>query len=189
MKKNYFSWVILFLVILEATGSQLKEKVTHTYHMPQISSQGKYMRTLLNVNNFTSWFYATGTSANDPNGDVGGIFPRGTAGVIFTDGIVWGGFVDDTLQTLRVGGVTYREGIQQGRILPSGEAQDPNHPEARIYRIHRNYQRLSDEELRRDAAEQLLKDETEVEQTEINAIRRQYEIDWQEWPAHLGAPF
>lgn len=45
-------------------------------------------RTLSNIGNWSYWIYNTGTSGNDPNGDPGGVYPRGTAALVFTDGLV-----------------------------------------------------------------------------------------------------
>ncbi len=189
MKSKIIILLITLLVIVQLPGSDNSDKKIPVARTHQTNFSNKPMRTMLNVNDFSSWFYASGTSANDPNGDPGGIFPRGTAGVIFTDGLIWGGFVGDSLKPLRVGGVTYREGVQPGRILPSGQAQDTKHPEVRIYRIRKDYRQMSDADLRQDTAELLLKDEDEVTQSEMDSILKQYETDWQEWPVQLGAPF
>jgi hypothetical protein len=160
-------------------------------------SQVNTTRTLSNINQFSCWFYWDGKSGIDPDIKSGGLYPRGTAGVIYMDGFVWGGFLLDpatgvpiATQPLRVGGSTYRTGTVPGYIddfgNPVGPAQDPR---IRIYRIRRDYLTVSDAQLARDASELLQKPLTEVSSSEIQELRSQYAADWNQWPAELGAPF
>ncbi len=153
-------------------------------------------RTLINAGNWSYWIYNTGTSGNDPNGDPGGVYPRGTAALIFTDGLIWGGYVRDTLsQNPRVGGVTYWEGVQQGWIVTPGDginppvAVNPNDPRAAVWRIRPDYQDLLEEELRLDAAELYLKRTEDVTDEDIQSVYEQYAYDWANWPVDLGAPY
>lgn len=150
--------------------------------------------TLLNIGNYSYWLANDGISAHHPvTWDAGGIYPRGTARVIYQDGLTWAGFVQDpnpAKPRLRAGGQRYLSGTVPGRIISPGVAQDPNDPAARIYRIRRDYQTVSDEELRRDAAEQFYNgDISKVTQVDIDGIRAQYGADWNEWPVEWGAPF
>lgn len=150
--------------------------------------------TLLNIGNYSYWLANDGLSAHHPvTGDAGGIYPRGTARVIYQDGLTWAGFVQDpnpAKPKLRAGGQMYATGTVPGRIISPGVAQDPNDPAARIYRIRRDYQTVSDEELRFDAAEQFYNgDISQVTQGDIDGIRAQYATDWSEWPVDWGAPF
>jgi hypothetical protein len=155
-------------------------------------------RTLSNIGNWSYWIYNTGTSGNDPNGDPGGVYPRATAAVIFTDGLVWGGYVQDTIsQNPRVGGVTYQEGVQQGWITSYGNgltwesatAIDPNDPRAAMWRVRNDYQSLTLEQVRQDAAELNLVDANNVTEAQMQAVLDQYAYDWENWPTDLGAPF
>ncbi|MCZ6819161.1 MAG: hypothetical protein O7G31_06675, partial [Calditrichaeota bacterium] len=134
------------------------------------------------------WVYADGTSGNDPSGNSGVIFPRGTAGVIFQDGIIWGGIVNDGVDPkIRVGGQTYTSGTVPGSILSQGVSEDFGDPSVnRVWRIRRDYFRA---DLTRDAAEINLKGIVEVTQSEIDAVRTRYDRDWAEWPWQKGAPF
>ena len=95
--------------------------------------------TVFNINRISGWIYADGTSGNAPNGDAGIIFPRGTANVIYQDGIVWDGYVrDENPQNPRAGGQTYLTGTQPGYIAQPGNginppvASDPQDPRAHI---------------------------------------------------------
>ncbi len=145
-------------------------------------------RALINVNNMAMWFERDGASAHNPlNGDPGVTFPRSTGQVIYQDGLIWGGLVKDgDPQELRVGGQTYRIGTVPGRILSRGEAEDPNDPGVRIYRIRRDYQTA---DLRLDASESLGIDLMAVTDSHFEQVRAQYERDWREWPWEKGAPY
>jgi len=153
------------------------------------------------INNLTSWLRADGLSSRSPSGNHGSIFPRGTADVIYQDGIMWGGkaYVDAAKtkaapfgQTIRVGGANYYTGCRAGRINGFGAnavATDSNAADARVYRIRRDYFTMSTEELLRDAAEANEISVANVTDAQMQAIREQYTEDWQEWPVQYGAPF
>ena len=151
----------------------------------------KVMSTLANVNNLSAWICADGMSGyNEISGGPGIIYPRGTATVVYQDGLVWGGYVNDGITpALRVGGQTYNIGTQAGRIISTGIAQSPDDPEVRIYRIRRDYLTVSDAELQPDAAEFFNIPLFEVTQEDIDSVRANYSRDWLEWPAVYGAPF
>jgi len=156
---------------------------------------------LLNINNLTSWMRADGLSNHSPKGDDRAYFPRGTANVIYQDGILWGGkaYLDSAktqpapfAQLIRVGGTTYSTGCREGWIHGFGaNAQnvDPADPRARIYRIRRDYFTMTEDEMRRDAAETYEVKLDAITSTEIQAVKGQYEKDWAEWPVDLGAPY
>ena len=143
-------------------------------------------RTMLNINNMAMWILSDGESAHNPiSGSAGVTFPRSTDQVIFQDGLIWGGrVIDGNPQELRVGGQTYAVGTVPGVIESRGVAQDRD--TARLYRIRRDY---ATADLRLDASEILNKRLSEVTDADEEAVRAQYERDWMEWPAELGAPF
>ena len=118
------------------------------------------------------------------------IYPKITVGVVYREGIVWGGMVSDSLPglgRLRLGGYHHRHGsMQAGRILSKGVAEDPSGPGGRIWRIRRGW-RIAD--LTRDAAEYHHIPMEEVSQDQIDAIRKLYRDDWDAWPWEAGAPF
>lgn len=184
--------LVLFLLIT-AQKPEIKRESSYLSRL----LGGKPVRTLLNVNNISSWHYYNGMSGINPDGNSGVLYPRGTAGVIYIDGLLWGGYVHDNhpgWPALRVGGQTYRVGTAPGWIVAPGDSINPpqaiapDNPRARIYRIRSDWQTLSDEELRRDAME-LYSGHPEIGSEEIEAVRTQYETDWNEWPVDLGAPF
>ncbi|MEK7727483.1 MAG: FlgD immunoglobulin-like domain containing protein [candidate division KSB1 bacterium] len=156
---------------------------------------------LLNINNLTSWMRHDGISNRSPKNNHGSLFPRGTANVVYQDGMVWGGkaYVDAARtkpapfnQLIRVGGATYQTGSRAGRIIGFGAtavAADSNAAEARVYRLRRDYFAMSAAELRRDAAETFEEALANITPQQMQTIRAQYERDWNEWPVVFGAPF
>jgi hypothetical protein len=133
--------------------------------------------TVMNINNITCFVQPSGFHPNFYGASWSSAFPKGTAGGIFQEGVVWGGLVNDGQSpTLRVGGNTYFSGT---------------HELDRIYRVRPDYKtaNLSD-----DAANSLYYqnyplDLSAVSDADLQTIRNQYETDWMEWPAHKGAPY
>ncbi|MFH0991383.1 MAG: choice-of-anchor X domain-containing protein, partial [bacterium] len=155
---------------------------------------------ILNINNLTSWIRADGMSNTTPSNNSGLIFPRGTASTIYRDGIIWGGkaFTNAGLtlqapnQLVRVGGGSYNMGTKGGRIIGTGAtavATDPNGSDVRVYRIRRDYKKMTNDELKRDAADVYEVKYDNVTSGQIAAVLAQYELDWQQWPTQYGAPF
>lgn len=149
------------------------------------SAQDRTTRTLSNINNWSYWQYSDGTSGIDPSGNSGGIYPRGTAGVVFQDGLVWGAIVN---QKIQVGGATYNTGTQPGWI-ENGTAVDPNNARAQIYKIRADWATLTPPQVTQEAAELLIKQIGDVTEAEAQAIIDRYAEDWKNWPVDLGAPY
>jgi len=170
-----------------------------SYAMCHAQSNPRY--ALLNINNLAGWLRHDGISNRSPKNNPGSTFPRGAANVVYQDGLVWGGkaYVDvgRTMpapfeQLIRVSGATYRTGSRPGRILGFGAtavAADSNEAAARVYRIRRDYFEMSEAELRRDAAETFEVAIENITPEHVQAVREQYERDWNEWPVAFGAPF
>ncbi|HFE64762.1 MAG TPA: hypothetical protein ENK14_10165, partial [Caldithrix sp.] len=156
-------------------------------------SRDKPTATMFNINNISGWISWNGMSGHDPIVDDAGVwYPRGTAPVVFTDGLLWGGYVQDpdTIKPrLRVGGQHYITGTIPGWINSPGNPQPPDDPRVRIYRIRRDWQTVTDEELWQEAAELLHLNPAEITQQQIVQLRAQYQTDWNEWPVEVGAPF
>jgi len=154
---------------------------------------------ILNINNLWTWMESNGESNHSPDGDNGTYYPRGTAWLIYKDGIMWGGkcYTDEAMtsgapydQIIRVGGSHYDPGVREGHVIGMGATAAPSDPaNARIYRIRRDYASMDPEELKRDAAEYNETGVDQVSQAEIDEIYAWYERDWTEWPVDLGAPF
>lgn len=157
---------------------------------------------LLNINNISAWVRRDGWSGRNPTtGNPGIFYPRGTAGAVFQDGIVWGGVVNDTRRPTwphrRVGGFTYSIGTRQGWVVTPGTPTtypvviDPNHPRARLYKICRDYQSLTvnDPGIIMEAAEFNDIAPGLVTPQMAQTLVDQYALDWNQWPGDLGAPF
>lgn len=142
----------------------------------------------ININNMSLRIYATGRTGNHPNGAQSVTFPRGTANVVYLDGFVWGGKVQDGASPeIRVGGHTWLPGTVPGSIIAPGVAEDFNDPAVnRVWRVRRDYFKA---DLRDDAAHLFLKSPGEMTAAEISTLRERYARDWLEWPWQKGAPF
>jgi hypothetical protein len=135
----------------------------------------------LNINNVVTQIYNDGNSDITPDGNSGVIFPRGSGKTaVFESGLLWGVQIPGDPQ-VRVGGSAYRQGLQSGKIISPGVAEDPALPKNRIYRVRPDiYPGGPPVDLSVAAGEEGLSE---------SAIRTQYETDWNEWPATDGAPF
>ncbi|MBT8386526.1 MAG: hypothetical protein KJO12_03875, partial [Ignavibacteria bacterium] len=142
---------------------------------------GEPNRSYLNLNNISTQIYNNGISDIDPYGNSAFTFPkeiRKTA--IFTSGLLWGAMIPGD-PFPRVGGSAYRSGLQGGKILSSGFAEDSSLPHVRIYRVRADvYPGGPPVDLSWEAFDE---GKTQVE------VRAQYELDWVEWRAIDGAPY
>lgn len=156
--------------------------------------------TILNINNLTSYMRADGQGNHDVTDQAGLRYPRETATAIYEDGFVWGGqmYLDPAhtqevySELIRVGGQTYNQGTAQGWVVGSGAAavQVPvTNPRAKIYRIRRDYKKMTDGEITADAATLNLINESQVTQDQKDSIIARYDSDWKYWPVDLGAPY
>jgi hypothetical protein len=128
--------------------------------------------TILDINNITSWTDAAGFQQPLVGQSWNGTFPKGTDGVIYQEGIVWGGLVHDGgSEVVRVGGNTYSNGT-------TGLT--------RIFRVRPDYKTA---DLTDDAANFFQEPATDVTSAQIQQLRDQYAKDWKEWPADKGAPW
>lgn len=128
-------------------------------------------QSLMNINNITSWVGQDGFHDWVVASSYNGAFPKGASvGAIFAEGIVWGGKVSDGgSQLIRVNGNTYGTGAA---------------PLTRVFRVRPDY---VSGDLSSDAASFFDKPLGAVTESDIQTIRDQYALDWQEWPAEEGA--
>lgn len=139
--------------------------------------------TKLNFNNISAYVYNNGWMDITPGGYVGFIYPKGSSkGCYFQSGFLWGGSIEDYWA---VGGSTYRSGLQPGRILSDGTAENPNLASVRIYRVRSDYKDFTDAA----GMAALYADEIADEGKTAEEIFTQYDLDWKEWPAQSGAPY
>ena len=94
--------------------------------------------TKLNTNNVSTYFYNDGNSEIEPFGNPGTQYPSGSGlTAVFESGLLWGAYVPGDPQA-RVGGSAYRQGLQPGKIISPGVAENPYLPKNRIYRVRRD---------------------------------------------------
>ena len=175
---------IMFLVPvgLNAKGDRKDNKGMKKTLEDQIAN------TYININNVMALQSNQGFSDYNLNSNLGGtVFPKGSGRTcIFESGFLWGGFVNNESQ-VRVGGSAYISGIQPGPILASGQADaNPSDPKWRVYRVR--------PDIYPGGPAIDLSSYAQLEGTTADALRQQYEKDWNEWPAKgtsndIGAPF
>ncbi len=90
----------------------------------------------ININTILMWIANNGTTSHNPLTDGSGLeWPAGSAKyAIYEDGLVWGGKVQGEI---RIGGSTYRHGLQAGRILADGSPDNPKDPIYRVYKVRK----------------------------------------------------
>ena len=118
-------------------------------------------------NQIFMWIGNNGMGSHDPRTDASGFYwPGGdsaTISAIFADGLVWGGKVNDEI---RVNGDTYRYGLQPGRILENGKADNPLSTQSKIFKIRKDWQTLPE-----------------------STFKQRLEYDYNHWPVEAGAPW
>ncbi|MBI1806264.1 MAG: T9SS type A sorting domain-containing protein [Ignavibacteria bacterium] len=189
--KNKLSIVILLIIWAHMLyGAEEGKNIKSSHNMNRLA--GSPAQTILDINNITTWVRDDGFFDWVVEGSWNGTFPKGTIGDIFSQGIVWGGFVDDGQSpSLRVGGSTYRTGSVAGAIKTDATGnvtgrEDPGASDVRIFRVRPDYKTG---DLRDDAANLLQKALGAVTDDDISQLRAQYGSDWNEWPAIKGAPY
>ena len=121
----------------------------------------------ISTNEIFMWIGNNGMGSHDPRTDGSGFFwPGGdsaTISAIYTDGLVWGGKVNGEI---RVNGDTYRYGLQPGRILENGKADDPLSTQSKIFKIRKDWESLPE-----------------------SVGKHRLEYDYNNWPVEAGAPW
>ncbi|MCH8034088.1 MAG: T9SS type A sorting domain-containing protein [Bacteroidetes bacterium] len=176
--KYIISSLSLFLFLLSSLCYSQKPETGDSPPSPQ----GDPIRAYLNLNNISTIFKNTGISdidvAESNSGFVYPVLSGKTA--VFISGLIWGVKIAGDPQ-VRVGGSTYSEGLQGGWIDEFGNVIPPDDPRSRIYRIRPDvYPGGPFVDLSRESMDEM---------KSIAEVRAQYELDWTEWPADLGAPF
>lgn len=144
--------------------------------------------TVININNWELWVRSDGSIPPIGKNGAGGSYPQ-EVNAIYYDGISFGGKVNDgSKPNLRVIGNNYVSGLKAGKVLyESGVVTGSEESsEQQIWRIRRDYKTV---DLRKDAASTLMKEENQINSTDIQKVYDQYDHDWQNWPADKGAPF
>jgi hypothetical protein len=175
--------ILLFtLIALFAESSILSQEKPKK--LSKISTNDDY--EFIAANEIFIWISNNGGTSHDPriNGS-GLLWPNGsqlhlegkwhynihTGDAVFIDGLVWGGIVNDSI---KVGGSTWRQGLQAGKILPNGEADNPSKGKYRVYKIRKDWESM-DPNI--DANDNGISD------------KKEYEQDYRKWPVEDGAPW
>ena len=186
MKKIIF--IVSILLIISSGYSKEYNTGFTTVTSPRL---GKVLtdnpeRTMVNIGNWGYWLRDNGESAHTPSGDSGGIYPRGTAAAIYLDGILVGGYQNGYL---KVSGQIYTVGTERGYILNGEHITQSKDPRVRLYRIRKDWETLTANQVRQGAAELNETTPGKVTDGQIQIILDQYKKDWEEWPTGIGAPY
>ena len=176
-KFNYLSLIIILTFFIANSYTNLAREKDKKNSSKLSKVADNPASSVVDINNITSWVGSDGShSQYVGGGSWNGSFPKGSdIGVIYAEGIVWGGKVNDGQTPLiRVDGNTYSTGCQS--------VFSPH----RVFRVRPDYSTGS---LNDDAANFNQISLGQVSDAQINSLRDQYEKDWNEWPADQGAPY
>ncbi len=192
MIKRVISLLLITLFLLASGVAREMEGTTPSNLYRPTNEVGGPDQTVININNLTIWLRGDGFHDWTVDAAWNGTFPKGTAGAIFSDGILWGSKVNDGGEKLiRVGGNTHSYGNMVGAIQTdeAGDVigqEDSEADSIRPYRVRPDFQTA---DLTDDAANYFLIPTDDVTSSNIEEIYEQYEIDWVNWRAGVGAPF
>lgn len=172
--------ISLLFIIQAITIAEGNDNGKNKQKLQKVQQQVPFQ--FLDINQILTVFRNNGISDWDKDlNNSGFVYPKGSGKTaVFTSGLLWGARVVGDPQ-VRVGGTAYATGVQPGIILPDGTADDPTLEIYRIYRVRPDiYPGGPDVDLSAEAI---------LEFTTAAAIKAQYDLDWNEWPATLGAPY
>ncbi|RJP67958.1 MAG: hypothetical protein C4539_09615 [Ignavibacteriales bacterium] len=165
MNKIGLKIFLLALFFSLAFQTYAKEKITDNNSLNKVNTNDFY--AYIAINQCFLWVSNAGSGANDPVSGNGGFFwPGGenaTISAIFQDGLIWGGKIG---REIRVNGNTHRLGLQAGKILDNGQADDPSLAKYRVFKIRKTWESLPP-----------------------GSLRDAYKKDLEEWPVEDGAPW
>lgn len=160
--KQFLLIVMVTIVVLLTYG--FKAVDTHTtLNKPTTNDNFNF----ISINQILMYVANNGDGSHDPSTDGSGFYwPGGrqaTISAIFEDGLVWAGKIG---REIRMNGNTHRQGLQAGKILADGTADNPNSSKYRVYKIKKGWELLPPGPEKTD-----------------------YELDYNEWPVEDGAPW
>lgn len=171
--KKIFRYISVFLLISTTLTFLFAEGIDKNKKR-SLKTTGTPSYTHININNVSTWIKNDGETDINPNGNSGFVFPKGSnKAAVFQSGFLYGGKINGEI---RVSGSTYFQGQRPGRII-NGVAEDESLPHVRIYRVRPDYKVGN------------LQSEQNDQGISQDEIRAQYEKDWYEWPATMGAPY
>lgn len=164
MNKKLFGVMLVMLAAIITFSLGFKAEGDKDKKINKTAGNDDY--TFIAVNQVLMWCANNGDGSHDPlAGGNGFYWPGGrnaTRAAIFEDGLLFGAKIG---RDIRVNGNTHRQGLQAGKILSNGVADDPGQEKYRVYRIRKDWQSFSGSE------------------------RSELEKDYNEWPVADGAPW
>jgi len=161
--KIFSGFIVLIVIGLVSFGFFRFENKSERLGKINANDNNNYIA----INECFMWIGNNGMGSHNPISDDSGFFwPGGenaSITAIFADGLIWGAKVG---KEIRVNGATYRYGLQAGKILENGEADNPEDPRYRIFKIRKGFESLPPGEQRDD-----------------------FQKDYDEWPVEDGAPW
>ncbi|MCH8838913.1 MAG: hypothetical protein IIA60_14150, partial [Candidatus Marinimicrobia bacterium] len=151
-------------------------------HMP--------VNVAITINNYLIFVDRNSESPLVSGAGIAADYPKGTAGMIFKEGLVWGARVRDGQEPIiRVNGSTYATGLKAGRVLYDGSGKVTDTPvdtSRHVWRVRPDY---ATADLKADYASSNSVSLTDVTDGDESSIRAQYTYDWANWPGDEGAPY
>jgi len=198
MKSQISIRILILMIVLGFLTAPAKEKSGQ-----QVQSLAKtstaVSNAMMNANNITSWVRGNGIFPFLVQQAWSGEYPKqSSVGFIYSEGIVFGGLVQDGLSSdpLRITGNTYFNGTSPGKILTDASGRTTG-AESVIPASVRCYGVRGDmppgltpdkwPNLVSDAATFFMVNTPTTAQ--IQTIADNYFNDWKEWPASSGAPW
>ncbi len=168
--------MFLFAALFAYSGGQNPNRILSTGTTPA-------NQTIFDANKWMYWQTIDLLSGNNPYTAMsGGLYPAGLTSVIYADGLVVGVRSSTANQEYRLGGRTYRTSMYSGNFQQAESSK-------KIYRVRPDWQALTDEQLKLEAAVLFNIDPSAVTADQIQQLRDAYADDWKNWPVDLGAPF
>ena len=164
MNKKALAFFLLLILIIAFISFGFRKSDSNNI-LQKVTTNDNYK--YIAINQILMWVSNNGDGSHDPGTDGNGFYwPGGvnaTKSAIFEDGLIWGCKIG---RETRVNGNTHRQGLQAGKILPDGTADDPSLSKYRVYKIRKGWENLPPSSERDD-----------------------YERDYNEWPVEDGAPW
>ncbi len=162
MKKTFMLLISFTTIII------FSFKIAGIKQLSKINTNDVY--DYIGVNNILMWVSNTGDGSYNPTTQGAGFeWPAGSGKTaIYEDGFLWGGVnrsLPDSIQ-IQIGGSAYNHGLQAGKILENGLADNSENPRYRVYKVFKDWQNLSP-----------------------GPVRDAYQKDYEEWPVEDGAPW
>jgi hypothetical protein len=154
----------------------------------------------MDINNIFSYYKNNGDGSLNPyTGDGGFEIISAKRGItVFEEGLVYGGF---HAGTLKVGGSTYSQGWQAGRIITPAVvangvvvtppvASDPADPKNRLYRVRPDVKPgVAFADVQASLEQEIALYAKYDSRTTAQSLYDGYVADWKDWPADQGAPY